>query len=250
MNGRRAGRVQGNAGGVTSLTAARDRRSDAARTAVLRARAAGLGLVALLALVLVLVLVESEWAPLVRLDDGVRDGLNAVAVRSPALVWGMKAVSSLGTIGVYLLLLVGLAVHLLRRGRARVAAFAAWTVVMGSVLNTTVKALVDRARPLLDDPVASAAHSSFPSGHAQGVVVAGGVLLVALWPVLPVARRGPAVVAVAAWALLMGASRVLLGVHYVSDVVGGYLLALAWLALCTAAFAPWVTRSAQLEPRR
>lgn len=250
MNGRRAARVRGNPDVVTSLTAARDGRSDGARQGVVRTRTAGLGLGALLVLVLVLVLVESGWAPLVRLDDGVRDGLHALAVRSPALVRAMEAVSSLGTIGVYLLLLVGLVAHLLRRGRARVAVFAVWTVAVGSVLNTTVKALVDRARPLLDDPVASAAHSSFPSGHAQGVVVAGGVLLVALWPRLPVARRRTALVALTAWSLLMGASRVLLGVHYVSDVVGGYLLALAWLALCAAAFAPWTVRSAQLEPRR
>ena len=208
---------------------------------------AGLG--ALAGFLLVLALVEHRWAPLVALDDHARDGLHRLAGASAAFVQAMKAVSALGTISVYLVLVLLLAGHLLRQGRRRAAGFAVVAVAVGSLLNTGVKHLVDRARPLLDDPVASAAHSSFPSGHAQGVVVAVGVLLVALGPTLPHGRRRALAAAGLLWALLMGFSRVALGVHYVSDVLGGYLLAVAWLATCLVVFDPPATGTPGRSPR-
>ena len=188
---------------------------------------------------LVLVLVQDRWSPLVRLDDGVRDGLHRLVVSHRGLVRPLQVVSALGTSGAYLLLFGALAVGLLRRGRRRLAVFTVVTVAGGSLLNTAVKSVVDRARPVLPDPVAHASYSSFPSGHAQGVVVATGVLLLVLLPAVPRARRPVAGGLAVLWALLMGFSRVALGVHYLSDVVAGYVLGAAWLAACTAAFSAW-----------
>jgi len=197
------------------------------------ARLVVLALAALGPFLVLMALVHEGWPPLVHLDGAARDGRHRVALASPGFVLAMRTVSTLGTSGVYVVVGAVLVWHLLRVGLPRRAVFVAVTGVGGSLLNTSVKALVDRARPVLDDPVAHAAYSSFPSGHAQGVVVAAGVLLV----VLPALRRRVALPAVV-WVLLMGFSRVALGVHYVSDVLAGYLLAVAWLAACVAVVAP------------
>lgn len=88
-------------------------------------------------------------------------------------------------------------------------------------------------------PVAHAASASFPSGHAIGSLVGVGALLLVL---LPYARRStrPAWTAFGVLVVLaIGFSRLGLGVHYFSDVLGGYVLGAGWLAVSTAAFTPW-----------
>lgn len=234
VNGRRACTASGQGRRVTSLTAPPAGAADRAG----RGWSAGVAVLVLAAFLLVLLLVEQAWHPLAVADAAARDRLHALATAHPAYVLALKAVSTLGTLSVNLVLLTLLVVHLLRHDRLRAAGFAVWTVVGGSVLNTTVKGLVGRARPVLEDPVAHAGASSFPSGHAQGVVVAVGVLLV----VLPAVRaRRAACWAAGGWVLLMGFSRVGLGVHYASDVLGGYLLGVGWVGACAAVWAPWRT---------
>jgi undecaprenyl-diphosphatase len=107
------------------------------------------------------------------------------------------------------------------------------------LLNSTVKVLVDRPRPTFADPVATARGLSFPSGHAMAVAVNYGALLLVYLPAL--ARRWKRVATIVAMTIVVavGVSRLVLGVHYVTDVLGGWLLGLAWLALSTAAFSIW-----------
>ncbi len=188
---------------------------------------------------LLLLLVQTRWPPLAAADEAVRDGLYGYAVRAPGFVLGMKAVSLLGTSAAYAVLFLPLAWWLARSGLRRLALFVVVAVGGGALLNAAVKALVDRARPTLPEPVASGSFSSFPSGHAQGVVVASGVLLLVMLPALRPALRPVAVAAAACWVLLMGFSRLALGVHYLSDVLAGYAFGLAWLLACTAAFRAW-----------
>ncbi len=209
------------------------------------ARVGGRAALALAALVLVavpfgvlLLLVQQHWGPLVDLDDAVRDGLHRLALHSPALVRGLLVVSALGTTGAYLVVVLGVAALLVHRGRPRSAGFAVVTVAGSAVLNAVVKGLVDRARPVLPDPVAHASYASFPSGHAQSSVVTTGVLLVVLWPGLRGGVRAAAVGAAVLWVLLVGFARVGLGVHYLSDVLAGWVLGAAWLAALVAAVDP------------
>ena len=97
---------------------------------------------------------------------------------------------------------------------------------------------------------------SFPSGHAFGSIVAVGALLLAGLPTVRPAWRKPLIALGLAVVVLVGYARVGLGVHYVSDVVGGWLIGIAWLGATTAAFRAWrrdlgrVTRplAAGLEP--
>jgi undecaprenyl-diphosphatase len=99
---------------------------------------------------------------------------------------------------------------------------------------------------VLVNPFAIATGKSFPSGHTQSALVGYGILLLVFLPVI--ARRWRPVLAVAAAivVLLIGFSRIALGVHYLSDVIGGLLVGSAWLLLMTAAFSAW--RRDDLKP--
>lgn len=155
--------------------------------------------------------------------------VNAWIADSGVLVQVVEAITLLGD-PITLYLLVGLSIGLAwRRGRTRPCLFVAITALSAGAANSLLKVLVDRSRPVLDDPLTSAFGRSFPSGHALGATVTYGAILVAAWPLLtPRAQRWGVVVAVVL-VTAIGASRVLLGVHHLSDVVAGHLLALAWL---------------------
>jgi undecaprenyl-diphosphatase len=141
---------------------------------------------------------------------------------------------------------------LLHRRRYHLVAFLLTSVLVGGVIDTLVKVGVSRDRPSLVDPVATAHGKSFPSGHAMSSTITYGALLLILLPLLPVARRRLAIIGTAVWVLLIGFTRLALGVHYISDVLGGYALGGAWLLLTTAAFEIWreergLRRTAPLE---
>jgi len=116
-------------------------------------------------------------------------------------------------------------------------------VVGGAKLITTgLKDVVDRARPALD-PVTATMDPSFPSGHSStAAALFAGIALV-----LCVGRPRRARVAIAATgvglAVAVAATRVLLTVHWLTDVVAGLALGWAWFAVCAAAFGPRLLRS-------
>jgi len=109
-----------------------------------------------------------------------------------------------------------------------------------AVITTTIKVLVDRPRP-------AAGHGldpSFPSGHTAYVTAVLGLTVILLaqrrhWGLV---SGGLLVVAA------MGPSRILLGVHWLSDVLAGYAIGLAWLALVAAFGLPWAQRGGGKPP--
>jgi undecaprenyl-diphosphatase len=132
-------------------------------------------------------------------------------------------------------------VGLWRRGRRASVAVLWASLVGGFVLNRLLKAAFDRPRPALRGETvdlfgwsfAFPTSPSFPSGHAITAVVVYGTLayLVARLEPTPRLRRwtlGGAVALV----LLIGLSRVYLGVHYPTDVLAGYLAGFVWVAVC------------------
>jgi undecaprenyl-diphosphatase len=185
---------------------------------------------------LLLELIEDRWPPLVRADRGGRDGLHAYAESHPGFVTAMKLISDLGSAPVWTVVFAGVVSWLFWRRLPRLALFVLITAAGSSLLNSTVKTAVHRVRPVLAHPVAQEHGLSFPSGHAQAAIVGYSLLLIVFVPILHGAWRRCAVVLAVVATLAIGFSRVALGVHYVSDVVGGFVLGAAWVALMAAAF--------------
>jgi undecaprenyl-diphosphatase len=177
--------------------------------------------------------------PLFGLDGRVADRLNEAVAGRPALVAALERVTALGGAPALWLVQGALVVYLLIRRRSRLAVYAAVTGVGAVVLSPVTKELVGRLRPVLEVPVSAAGGPSYPSGHAFGSTVTYGVLLLVCWPWLSRRARIVAALAVAALLLVIGATRMALGVHYLSDVLGGWSLGAAWLAVTAAAFAGW-----------
>ena len=113
-----------------------------------------------------------------------------------------------------------------------------WTLAIAgnALLNTTLKAIFERARPLHEATVVYAQGWSFPSGHSSGAVVAYGMLAyVTLHSLKPAqaARAGlPIVLLATALAFSVGCSRLFLQVHFATDVLAGFASGSAWLLAC------------------
>jgi membrane-associated phospholipid phosphatase len=112
-----------------------------------------------------------------------------------------------------------------------------WSISQGgsALLNYAMKVAFARPRPEAADPVLYSSGWSFPSGHAMATLVLCGVgayLLARLFP--SNGWRGLVIVLLIAWPLVIGFSRLYLGVHYVSDVVAGFLAGTAWVAVCVS----------------
>lgn len=148
--------------------------------------------------------------------------------------WALK-LSTLGST-VVAVMIVLVASAFLWIGRHRWTLAVLWSAMLGSaVLSTTLKAAFARPRPMLWDRT-HASEASFPSGHAMSAVVIYGTLayLVARlekerW--MRLLTFGVAAVAI----LIIGLTRLYLGVHYPSDVIAGYAVALAWATFCALA---------------
>lgn len=139
-----------------------------------------------------------------------------------------------GTAGV-LLMSAALALVLSRLGRPWWLLALLASVPGGMLLNFAVKNLVQRARPHLHEPAVALTSYSFPSGHTAGTALFYGFLAAFVFAQpgwrhwrAPVAAFGTVMV------LLVGLSRIYLGVHYLTDVVGALILAGLWLGLCLA----------------
>jgi undecaprenyl-diphosphatase len=101
-------------------------------------------------------------------------------------------------------------------------------VVLVAPLTTVLKDYFGRIRPPFDGGGARYDSLSFPSGHSSGIATLVAVALVLAWPLLSARARHWALAAGIALVLLVGLTRMWLGVHYLSDVVGGWSLGLAW----------------------
>lgn len=163
-------------------------------------------------------------------DDAIRTEVHAFS--APWLTACVETVTLSGSFGV-LVLVGGIElVALVRAGRRGDAKFVVFVMAGAVVIENVVKFSIHRPRPppfFGTDPPSF----SFPSGHAFFSLCFYGSLAIIL------SRRGAS--PVVTWAIAVclvsaiGATRIYLGVHYPSDVVAGYLLAIAWLSAALAA---------------
>ena len=162
-----------------------------------------------------------------RLDRHVDENLNvyAAAHRSQTSAW--RHLSDVGAPAVLRTLMVVAGVILFGYRRLRAALLCVGVALGTLVVVTAVKNLVDRARPVVAHPVAIAPGASFPSGHA--FTAAAGALLVVVLLSGEARPRGRTPVRIVAVVLgvLIGFSRLVLGVHFPSDVLAGWFGAAA-----------------------
>ncbi len=125
------------------------------------------------------------------------------------------------------------AVILLRVGRRHDAVFVVLSVVGITILVAVLKAFYERARPDTGAAIPLPHSYSFPSGHAATAVVLYGALGLLLAERAASRARAAGWLATAALvAFAIGTSRILLNVHFVSDVAAGFAVGLAWLGCC------------------
>lgn len=159
------------------------------------------------------------------------------AHRTTGDVMRCGALSRLGDPVAMWLLSVGIALALLARRQWAVASMWTVTVTGGGLLNVLIKRSMHRPRPLGALGLLHNASWSFPSGHTMGAIIVFGMLAFLL---VDRGQRRLASVAVvmtaASIVVLVGLSRVCLGVHYVTDVIGAIAAGGMWLAACIALY--------------
>ncbi|GAA2476558.1 phosphatase PAP2 family protein [Streptomyces longisporus] len=183
---------------------------------------------------LLLTLVVLKWHPLLSVDGDIARTTHRWAVDESGLTHAFRILTDWVWDPWTMRLVCAVAVVWLawRRSAWWTALWLAVTCALGSLLQQTLKAAVDRPRPVWSDPVDSASYAAFPSGHAMTATVVCGLLLWLLH------RHGPGravwrtALAVGVVSVLgVGLTRVWLGVHWPSDVVGGWLLGAMLVAL-------------------
>ena len=190
------------------------------------------------------------WA-FAELADGVIEGesrrfdrtvLLWIHSHSPEWLDGpMRLITALGSYQVVAPLLAAFVLVFYLKGWRLSAILLLVSTVGGSLLTTILKAVFGRARPELFDSGYTASFYSFPSGHATVAVGFYGALTL----ILAYRVRGPTRWAVAtcgvSLVLLIGFSRLYLGVHYPTDVLAGFLAAPLWVVCVGVVYVVWLS---------
>jgi membrane-associated phospholipid phosphatase len=164
---------------------------------------------------------------------------------SPLLTKAMFVATFFGSTVTVTCIAVALGLYLLWLRRLCWLAALVTSVAGGGLLNKTLKYVFHRPRPHFDDPILTLTSYSFPSGHTMLATVLYGVVAAYL-----VARtedwwkRALIILSAGLLIVLVGFSRIYLGAHYLSDVMGALAEGLAWLSLClTVVYFVWQRRA-------
>ena len=165
------------------------------------------------------------------IDPAVAAAAGTIRAESPAILYSALFLTNLGSAPMTLGVAVVGAIVLVRRRQSR-AVILLVAVIIERLAIDGLKLFFGRARPLFDDSLVHVNSLSFPSGHAANSLTAW---LLAACLAAPAPYRRPAIIAAIAIAVIVGATRVLLGVHWLSDVVGGWAAGLLAVMLALAA---------------
>jgi membrane-associated phospholipid phosphatase len=171
-------------------------------------------------------------------DADVAGGLHGFALDRPALATALQVIGVITLPDTFRVGALVWAVLLWRRGHRRVAVWLLVTMTVGGVLGVLLKQVFARSRPEWPEAITVASGYSYPSGHALNSMLAAGCAIVLLDQMAgPAGRLVRA--AAAGLVLLVGLDRIALGVHYLTDVLAGWTLALAVLFTSLAAIDPF-----------
>lgn len=183
------------------------------------------------------------------LDQDIMDWVLRHRGESPSVTRLFSAVTRLGNPNVATSAIVVIAVLMFvlhRRGVYRIRRGEAWFWIMlaggGRLLSILLKLWFRRERPPPALRLVTEDTFSFPSGHsifAAVCFVLTAVLLTRSLPAVLARFRVPLIAACLTISLLVAASRIWLGVHYLSDVLGGFALGLTWASACCAIRFGW-----------
>jgi membrane-associated phospholipid phosphatase len=157
-------------------------------------------------------------------DRWVAERAHDLVAGHPLVVDVLRVLTALGRPQTLVVVALVVAV-LVAAGRRRAAALVVVATLGAWLVNIGMKDVIDRTRPAFDEALARSSGASFPSGHAM--TSGGAAAAVAI-----VVRRRWATIAGVAFVVVIAATRVLLGVHWLSDVVVGSLLGGAWALSC------------------
>jgi undecaprenyl-diphosphatase len=202
--------------------------------------------VAALVFAILVIAVRLQWAPLESADHGAAASINGLIAGNATLVSVVKAITFLGSNGVLWTVIAAATVILAIRRRWRLAAYLLITGAGALILDPILKSLVGRLRPVVAHPIAHGTGDSFPSGHSLGSIVCYGAILLVFLPAARGGWRTAFITGIVTLIALIGISRILLGVHYLSDVLGAWAVGITWLGITALAFE--LTRSAAGQP--
>ncbi|MEV0295809.1 phosphatase PAP2 family protein [Nocardia sp. NPDC050710] len=161
----------------------------------------------------------------------------AVTHRTAALTVAARVVTTCGGTLTLTIIATLVCAGLVWRGHRGAAVLVAVTGIGATILTVVGKNLVGRSRPPEVDRLAVVNSLSYPSGHSLGSIAVIGIIAVALTPLLHRAATRIATVAIAAiFIVAVGLSRVYLGVHWPTDVLGGWLMGALWIIICVAVY--------------
>jgi len=182
--------------------------------------------------------VYHQWGPVESADQAVSQQLQKARDWWPQAVAAMHTVTHLGAPSLWWTVHIVTVAGLLICRRIRSAFFVTITAGTGGAVTTGLKHFVGRERPDWPDPVALAEGFAFPSGHTTGAAIGISMLLTLLLPRFSGGWRRLLVLVGVVVIVAVASSRVIIGVHWTSDVMGGLLFSAAWVLLMRTLFFP------------
>lgn len=194
------------------------------------------GLIGVLPFLFFAIIGFSDWTNVTAQDYKI--GAFFYDLREPMRTMIATAITRLADREAQTIVTVAVTVLLIAFKKWRIGLWYGLTVLLGAdFLNSGVKDIYERVRPDQIDHLVQQGGYAFPSGHAMGSMIVYGGILFLILRYLKTARRQTSgvkwllIILFGLLILLIGLSRIYLGVHYPSDVIGGFSLGFAWMCL-------------------
>ena len=177
----------------------------------------------------------SHGDPIVQVDRHVAVWFHQHA--SPTITQVARTISFFGSAGWLTAVSIGIVLFFVSRRDWLNASLVAFVMVGGGTLDVVLKHFFHRERPVLENPLVTLSSYGFPSGHTMEATLLYGLLALLAWKnARNCAARLGCVVGACFLVLLIGLTRIYLGAHFLTDVLGALAAGLFWLVFCWTAF--------------